>query len=247
MYISWNRPITGHITNENLTPPKMLCFVEAVLLDGVVPMNINNGSVRERLRGLTSPVAKRRWLKLLLLISPYITALTWWGTSLGLGLKWGISPKTTITCFNNVKGSNRIRRQIGFFIAGFSIIDLFLEGWIIFMIIRRSRSTQLRMNLLDRDRSLLIRLGLLTIIQLCAVMLGATLSGARVHDQGELRFIESLVVKLDPFVTFLVFGSSRSITNIKVIADSLSSMVWYSSRGQGGVPHKLRFFRASFK
>ncbi|KIJ52268.1 hypothetical protein M422DRAFT_776009 [Sphaerobolus stellatus SS14] len=218
---------SGHAVD--LAPAKPLCILQAVLMDGVAPMFgiaglclVLNTSLQisADLGGHFNPLAEKRWLRIFVLSIPYITYLCWTSASIGVGLS--TPPQVVVEaiwCAIISPHSNRIRRFIGFFVTGFSLSQLMLEGWIIALIIKHKKTSSditKSKNSLTIEKSLIARVIVFTLIQLTILILTVILSGIRIEDNPQnyphispniTRVFESM----NPLFTFLVFGTSNSL------------------------------------
>jgi len=214
---------SGHAVD--LLPAKALCILQAVLMDGVIPMFGIAGlclvlsiwlQVRADLAGHFNPLVEKRWLKILVLSIPYITFLCWTSSSIGLG--FSTPPRVlveTIWCAIITPRSNRIRRFIGFFLTGFSLAQLFLEGWIIALILESKKSSidiTKSKNSLTIGKGLILRVVIFTLIQLSIVILAILLAGIRIGDDlQEYTDVTRVFDSMNALFTFLVFGTSNSL------------------------------------
>ncbi|KIJ52291.1 hypothetical protein M422DRAFT_776012 [Sphaerobolus stellatus SS14] len=217
---------SGHALD--LAPAKALCILQAVLMDGVIPMFGIAGlclvlntwlQVRADLGGHSNPLVVKRWLRIFVLSIPYITFLCWTSSSIGFG--FSTPPRVvvkTIWCAINTPQSNRISRFLGFFIIGFSLAQLIFQGWII-ALLYKSKMTSIDITKskksLTIEKGLIVRVVVFTLIQLVTMTLAVILSGISV-DNNQQKYSDNARVfeSMEPLSIFIVFGTGNSLLEV---------------------------------
>ncbi|KIJ28316.1 hypothetical protein M422DRAFT_270387 [Sphaerobolus stellatus SS14] len=215
----------GNFGTEELAP-KVLCIIQAFLLDGVVPMFgmamfclvLHTWlQVRADMKGQLSPFTQFRWFRRLILGLPYFTFICWFGFSTGLGLS--TPPKILVDliwCAVITVLSNRIRRFVGFFMTVLVLLELLMEASIIYLVINSKKVSLMKnRNSLSIEPNLLLRIGVFTFIQLATLALTTILSVVRLgNDAPSITNVYRIVESLDALCTFLVFGMSNGLLEV---------------------------------
>jgi len=217
--------ITGNLVQN---PPKSICFVQAVLMDGdaqmfgsaflilVISVWCN---IRASMQGLSCPLQSRPGMKAILFITPYLLFIIFSLTSLGLALMQPLNPTLgeLAMCDNNAFYSDKIRRSTGFILAAFCLIEIFFEATLTIMIFKispRLTTAQKRLNRYTyvwADNNLLLRIFMFTFLMTATLLVGAMESSQLIPNSvNTFQVLQSL----NPLLTFIVFGTSQNVLNV---------------------------------
>jgi len=209
---------TGDIMNKD--PPKSICLVQSVLMDGIPPMIaiaflvlvFNTwADLRAMLSGATSVAEKVTRVRWLLVLAPYVTFMSWCTASLAAAL---LEPallqpiNITIYCENNSSLGNHVRSSVGLFV--FSVVVLVLVPEICicrFVYANFSRSKE---RILSDSYYVGLPLGLRILIlwiwELVIILLEVPVTSSLPKAQAT-----KLLWSLNCLITFLVFGTQSDV------------------------------------
>jgi len=216
-----------------LHPPSVpYCILQALLIDGGLPMQGVAGlclvlktllQVRAQLLGRDQNFMEIKWQRILALSLPYLTFLCWSSASL-IATELSLSHPSfdlsisLVFCSVHSTSNARVRRFIGFFMIGFSLLELVMEGWIIFLALQSKRTFIIsnKNELSSSQMSLVIRVFIFTFTQFGTFILSLLLSAVQISAETNLRFgnLMRLIETLNGLFTFCVFGTSNSLLRV---------------------------------
>jgi len=215
--------ISGNISE--FRPPLVLCMIQSITMDGIAPMFgmalmtlvIQTWStIRGISLGTDSVVDKHRWLRILMILMPYITFISWCLTSALAAFLFpnNFARHEVVACSN--KGSTeavRITNFIGFFVAGFAVIDIVFESATLHLIYKHFWQKKNYRKNADSKGLLIFRLCLFPWLQILPIVLAFILSAAFniSTDSGEGKVWFRVVESMNGPATFIVFGTTPDL------------------------------------